>query len=198
LREQAEPVLDDVRRFSVLNLARQFHYEPRHATQVAHLATQLFDQLAERHDDGAAERGLLWAAAQLHDIGMAIDYRAHERHSEYLLLNGGLDGYSHREIALLALLVRAHRSGGAGTTPYDALLKRGDAQRLKRLAALLRLAEYLERGRRQAVRDVQCQFERGTLTLHLRTSGEASVEAWDAGRNVDLLEKAFKCKVVIE
>ena len=38
------------------------------------------------------ERELLWAAAMLHDIGTAVDYDDHHKHSRYLILNAGLPG----------------------------------------------------------------------------------------------------------
>ena len=37
----------------------------------------------------------------LHDIGVAVDYDDHHKHSRYLILNGGLPGYSPREVALM-------------------------------------------------------------------------------------------------
>ena len=198
LRRQAEPVLANVRRFGVLNLARQYGGDTPHCAHVARLAEWLFDALHDDRDDRDAERELLWAAAQLHDIGTAVDYRNHHLHSEYLLLNAGVDGYTHREIALLALLVRYHRNGGLAAYPFDDLLERGDAKRLARLVAILRLAEMLERGRRQVVTDLDYTWDGDTLRLHLHTAGDAEVEKWEAGRNLDLFQKAFGFRVEIE
>ena len=45
---------------------------------------------------------ILWAAAVLHDIGMAVDYDDHHKHTRYLILSGGLPGFSPREVALIA------------------------------------------------------------------------------------------------
>ena len=72
----------------------------------------MFDQLPhELHDLRAADREILWAASMLHDIGVSVDYHDHHKHSAYLILNGSLPGYTHREIALIALLARYHRKG---------------------------------------------------------------------------------------
>ena len=57
------------------------------------------------------ERELLWAAAMLHDIGTAVDYDDHHKHSRYLVLNAGLPGYTTRETALIGQIVRYHRKG---------------------------------------------------------------------------------------
>ncbi len=57
------------------------------------------------------ERELLWAAAMLHDIGIAVDYDDHHKHSRYLILNAGLPGFSPRETALIGQMARYHRKG---------------------------------------------------------------------------------------
>ena len=52
---------------------RQYHGTPAHTEHVATLALQMFDDARDRrlHDGDPAERELLWAAAMLHDIGVA-------------------------------------------------------------------------------------------------------------------------------
>jgi exopolyphosphatase/guanosine-5'-triphosphate,3'-diphosphate pyrophosphatase len=45
----------------------------------------------------------------LHDAGVMVDYNDHHRHGYYLVLNAGPPGFRHRELALVALLVRSHR-----------------------------------------------------------------------------------------
>jgi exopolyphosphatase/guanosine-5'-triphosphate,3'-diphosphate pyrophosphatase len=62
------PVTPDVRRFSVLNVARNYRYDEAHTGHVRFLAGRLFEQLQPLHDGGPAERELLDAAALLHDV----------------------------------------------------------------------------------------------------------------------------------
>src|SRR5262249_43919381 len=106
-----------------------------------------------------AERDLLWAACMLHDIGMNVDYNDHHRHSHYLILNSGLPGYTHRELALIALLTRWHRKGFASAGDLAGLLNRGDEQRLREMAALLQLAEQLDRSRDGSVRSIRLRWD---------------------------------------
>ena len=47
----------------------------------------------------------------LHDIGTAVDYDDHHKHSRYLILNAGLPGCSPRETALIGQMARYHRKG---------------------------------------------------------------------------------------
>lgn len=193
------PVTPDLREFSVLNVARFYGFQEAHAVHVRHLATRLFDQLAPLHNLGAWERELLSASALLHDIGLAIRYNDHHKHSQTLIVSSGLPGFTPREIALIALAARYHRKGTPATGEFAALLQPGDETRLLWLASLLRLAEYLERGRAGLVRDVRARWDKKALQLTLIADEHPAVEMWDAERNaLDLLALASGLPVRLE
>ena len=197
-RDLPYPVVPDLRAFSVLNLARFFDYQSSHAEHVKFLSGRLFDQLQPLHEMGALEREWLLAAATLHDIGTAIRYNDHHKHSQMLIASNGLPGFSPRETAMIALLTRYHRKGSPDGGEFEALLEKGDQQKLRQLAALLRISEYLERGRSSAVRDVQVKFDEKQLTLTL-VAENAEVELWVTRRNgVELMESAFEREVVLQ
>jgi exopolyphosphatase / guanosine-5'-triphosphate,3'-diphosphate pyrophosphatase len=187
------PLVDDVRRASVLNLAARYEVDAAHTEHVARLATSLFDELAAAglHAGDRWERELLFCAAVLHDIGMTVDYDDHHKHSRYLILNGGLPGFSPRELALIAQAARYHRKGMPELGELAPLAGEGDEKRLDRLAICLRLAEDLERSRDQSVRAAHVASDDGTIRLELEADGAASVERWAAQREVDLFDRAF-------
>jgi exopolyphosphatase/guanosine-5'-triphosphate,3'-diphosphate pyrophosphatase len=192
LAQQTPPILDHVRRFSINNLAYLYDYEEIHARKVQELSFALFDQLRLLHGYGAWERELLGYAALLHDIGVAVGYYDHHKHSAYLVFNSSLRGFTHREIVLLALLVRLHRKGTVNTNEFRAILADDDEERVLRLGALLRIAEYLERSKSQVVDDVQVQVgENGTVLVQVIANGDATVEIWDANRRANLFRTAF-------
>ena len=191
------PLFDDVRRSSVLNLAARYHVDPAHTEHVARLATSLFDQLAAAgvHPGDPLERELLVAACVLHDIGMSVDYDDHHKHSRYLILNAGLAGFAPREVALIAQAARYHRKGMPDFGELAPLTTDGDTERLDRLAALLRLAEDLERSRDQTVQAAHVAPDDGTIRLELEADGSASVERWAIEREVELFDRAFHRKL---
>ncbi len=193
------PVTPDLRDFSVLNVARFYGFQEAHALHVRHLASRLFDQLMPLHGLGAWERELLGASALLHDIGLAIRYNDHHKHSQTLIASSGLPGFAPREIALIALAARYHRKGTPAPGEFASLLHRGDETRLLWLASLLRLAEYLERGRAGLVRDVQAHHDKNGLHLTLIADEHPAVELWDAERNaLDLLSLAAGLPITLE
>ncbi|MEW6582706.1 MAG: Ppx/GppA phosphatase family protein, partial [Actinomycetota bacterium] len=176
------PVIPDVRRAAVLNIARIYRYEEVHAHHVAHLATRILEELtALGLDDGdEREREVLWAAGVLHDVGVLVDYNDHHKHSYYLVLNAGLPGFLHRELAMIALLVRSHRKAPPTPDPLGPVLPRGGDARLLRLASCLRIAEQLERGRTQVVTDVRCTLDGDTVRLGVVSTGDPSLAIWAA------------------
>lgn len=194
------PLFDDVRRQAVLNLASWYDVDPRHTEHVARLALSVFDQLAAAglHPGDAIERELLWSASVLHDIGMAIDYDDHHKHSRYLVLNSSLPGFSQREVALIGQAVRYHRKGIPALGPFTALMSDGDLAVLIRCALCLRLAEDLERSRDQVVDAVTVKIRPDRVTLRLRGGKDAvTVARWAAARERELFEIAFGRQLVV-
>jgi exopolyphosphatase / guanosine-5'-triphosphate,3'-diphosphate pyrophosphatase len=194
-------LFDDVRRASVDNLGHRFNTDPDHVARVAALSLEMFDGLgaAGLHDWGDAERELLWAACILHDIGTAIDYDDHHRHSHYLILSAGLPGFSPRELVLIGLIARYHRKGEPDASELGDLAQKGDGDRLRLLSAIIRLAEQLERSRDGAVREIDVGSRDGAVRLqaHVDPARDPSVPIWAARRNADLLERALGREVEI-
>ena len=195
------PLFEDVRHASVENLSERYRgHDLAHERHVAGLSLKIFDELekAGLHELGAKERDLLWAACLLHDIGTAVDYDDHHKHSRYLILNAGLPGYTPREVALIALIARYHRKGTPDAAPLGKLAKKCDSRRLDTLAGIVRLAEQLERSRDRSVTTVRVVANgNGAVTLEPETAADASVAIWSARRNADLLSDAIDRRVEV-
>lgn len=187
------PLFDDVRRASVLNLAGQYHADFTHVEHVARLALDMWDAVGEAgvHARDGVERELLWAAAMLHDIGTAVDYDDHHKHSRYLILNAGLPGFTPRETALIGQAARYHRKGTPTLGEFSALMREGDEGLLERISAMLRVAEMLERSRDQSVQAVRVEVADGRVELDLQADGDATIACWGAQGQGDVFEQAF-------
>jgi exopolyphosphatase/guanosine-5'-triphosphate,3'-diphosphate pyrophosphatase len=202
LEDRDPPLFEDVRRQSVENLAHRFNSDPEHVGHVARLSLEMFDGLAEAglHDYASEERELLWAACLLHDIGTAIDYDDHHRHSHYLILHAGLPGFTPRELVLIGLIARYHRKGDPDASELGDLERDDDPRRLDLLCGVIRLAEQLERSRDQSVAGVRIGSADGAVTLEPRQNGsgaDTSVAIWAARRNADLLAEAIERRVEV-
>ena len=191
-------LLQDVRGFSVRNLFARYPQPYGHTARVRHFCRQLFRALAPLHSYDKEEEQLLDEAALLHDIGMNIAYFDHHKHGEYLVMGSALPGMTHREQILLSLLVRYHRKGEPRVGSYKGVLEDGDAKRLLRLTAILRLTEYLERSRAGRVETLEIKLEPKQVRLVLQAAEEPWVEIAEAGKQNKLFQQAFGRELVVE
>lgn len=82
---------------------------------------------------------------------------------------------------------------------YESLLTRADEVLLVRLAAFLRLAEFLDRGRTAAVDDVLVSWDDDFVCLTLIADQYPAVEIWETQSNaLPLLEKAFGRRAILD
>ena len=198
----AHPALiDDVRTQSVDNLARRFGAADAHSRHVESLSLDLYDGLANAglFEPSKADRELLARACALHDIGVAIDYDDHHKHSRYLILNTGLPGYDQREMELISLITRYHRKGDPDVAPLGELAAEGDDRRLALLAGIIRIAEQLERSRDQSVHGLSVKLDDdGAVRLRANAGRGDAVAIWSARRVADLLASAVGREIEVE
>lgn len=148
-RSEAGVVREDLRAqvvSSAMALVRKYSADQTHARVVADLATQLFDALASEHGLGSQERLLLEVAGLLHDVGLFIGSRAHHKHSQYIISASEIFGLGHEHLEVVANVARYHRRAMPQKTHVSYMgLTRGQRNVVNKLAALLRLADSLER-----------------------------------------------------
>lgn len=185
-------------------LLARFETEPAHTLHVARLALELFDQLGTWHGHSLDERLILEAAATLHDTGWSQtqpDGSGHHKASAKLIREHPWVGLAAREIELIALVARYHRRAlpSADHEPYSAQSET-DRRRVRRLAALLRVADGLDRQHLQDVDGVEATVsDEGIeiVALARRNVNPAIVAAFkkadllelEAGRAVHVLQR---------
>ncbi|MGE3178821.1 MAG: Ppx/GppA phosphatase family protein [Vicinamibacterales bacterium] len=174
----------DIRRRSVIELAERCNYWRDHAQQIARLSCWLFDQTRSMHGLTDREREWLEYAALLHDVGVHISYDNHHKHSYYLIRNGDLRGFEPDEVETMALIARYHRRATPKRKhdPFGSLPRR-QRQTVRTLAAMLRLAEGLDRSHAQAITGLELHDRGEDALLQIRASGDAELEVWAAARH---------------
>ena len=177
---------------SVEGLARRCGWDEAHGRQVAGLACDLVDHTLPLHRLTVADRELLEYAALLHDIGEHVSNIGHHKHTAYLIQHGRLRGFSPEEVLVLASLARYHRNGDPKPAhePFGSL-NAADQDRVTKMAAVLRVADGLDRGHCGAIEGVDVELTDDRVRITLEGRGDADLEMWGARRKKALFERLY-------
>jgi exopolyphosphatase/guanosine-5'-triphosphate,3'-diphosphate pyrophosphatase len=162
---------------SAVTLGHKYGFDERHGMQVADLSIQLFRALQADHQLGVRHERILRIAAILHEVGLFINNRSHHKHSMYIILNSDLFGLSRMDMTLIALIARYHRR--ATPQPYHegySTLDRDHRMVVSKLAAILRVADAMDRNHMQQVRELSFARASGEFTIYVHDVQDLSLE----------------------
>jgi exopolyphosphatase / guanosine-5'-triphosphate,3'-diphosphate pyrophosphatase len=192
---EAQSVID-----ACVRLGRRYEFDEAHGQLVAKLAGLLFDDMQNVHQFGERERLLLRAAAILHDIGDFVRYDGHHKHSYYLIQHSDIMGLSPDERAIVANIARYHRKSPPDPShPNFRELDKDGRGKVRGLAAVLRIADALDREHRGKVDSVRGVVDRTKARLLLFVTGEPErdLEEWTVKAKSELLHDVYDLDAVI-
>jgi exopolyphosphatase/guanosine-5'-triphosphate,3'-diphosphate pyrophosphatase len=183
---------DESLRDAAVAIGIRFGFGEAHAEQVTRMALALFDDLAQVHQLPDSARALLEVAALLHDVGNAVNYQRHHKHSQYLIANSDLPGLSDRERQVIGCIARFHRRsppdlGHEGMGGLTA----GEARVVRKCSTLLRVADSFDRSHRQPISKISAAVKGRTVTVRLRSRHPIDLELWDAEHERKLFREVF-------
>ncbi len=200
-RLSKKPKLQDIRFESVKHLSLSCKYDQKHCNHVAKLALQIYDQLSEQLKLKNECREYLEAAAILHDIGYHISHSQHHKHSQYIISNSELLGFNENEIRIIANVARYHRKSHPKVTHKEFnLLNRKGKNIVRKLAAILRLADSFDRIHKQIVSAVHVSVKDNIIIFspEVKNNPDLELEKWSFNRRKSLFEEVFKMSAKIE
>lgn len=183
------------------SLLHKYDADRPHARQVVALSRVLFQGLKEHLGLPEQTREYLVLAAYLHDIGKFISNTAHHKHSEYVISSLNLFRLSDEEQRLIAAVARHHRGAAPGES-HQLYRSLGPERRIQvqKLAALLRIADALDRSHVQRIRRLRVEVKSGAaVELHVDCHEEPLLErmAFDERKRLfeDITGSALSLKV---
>jgi exopolyphosphatase/guanosine-5'-triphosphate,3'-diphosphate pyrophosphatase len=173
----------------------------RHVEQVLRLSQRLFEVLGKHLGCTPEDRELLEAAALLHDVGALVSYKGHHKHSYHHIAHDEELPHDPVQRLLVAVVSRYHpKAPPSKKHPEFAALKPEERARVRRVAAILRVADGLDRGHVTAVEAIRVRMLPGRLLLDVAprlASTDLKLELWGAQRKADLLEGLLDREVVV-
>ena len=181
----------EVIHFALL-LANRYKIDRGHSQQVRKLCTALFDSLQDLHKLSRHDRLLLNVAAVLHEIGTFISPKNHHRHGQYIILNSEIFGLSREDVEIIGLLARYHRHGAPTNRDSSyAELELPNRLRVQKLAALLRVADAMERAHSHRINNFTVRYNGRRLELLVAGVHDLTIENLAMRSKADLFTDIF-------
>jgi exopolyphosphatase/guanosine-5'-triphosphate,3'-diphosphate pyrophosphatase len=179
-------------RQTVEAMARRFAVPIKHARHVAASALKLFENLQQLHGLRPYYGKLLEAACYLYDVGHYINDTAHHKHSQYIVEHSGLPSFTDHERLLIAMLCRYHRKSMPNARHLNFEALDAEARRVVlNLIPIIRLADAMDRGKEQRVRQFDCALRNGAVNVTLRSEEDIDLEIWAARQAAPSFEQVY-------
>jgi exopolyphosphatase/guanosine-5'-triphosphate,3'-diphosphate pyrophosphatase len=147
-------------------LGEKFNYDRKHADAVSKYALEIFSSMKKIHGLKKRDRLLLRVASILHDVGQFLNNRQHHKHSYYLIKNSQIPGLSSNELELVAVIARYHRRGLPKASNVEYMQLEGEERvKVSKLAAILRVADALDRSHNSKFGTLNISFNSGRMIM---------------------------------
>ncbi len=200
MRTSAHQRMESERWTSVLELCRRYQQVPKAAEPVRGHAAQLFDALQRIHQLPPEYKLWLEAAAMMHDVGKFMNHQGHHRHTQYIIANSELYGFTPQQRAIVSAIARF--LGKSRPNALDRTMKAvapDEHGNVERAVVLLRLAMALNQDRASDVLRVKTAVypKRVVLQLTPGRSG-AALEMWSLRKEAGYFREVFRRELFTE
>lgn len=187
--------ISDVMTHSLNSLADFYGCYSAHTEHVVNLAVQLFKQLRVLHKFPRQYLKILKVAAYLYDTGKKVSFYNYEKHSGYVILNANVNGISHRDLVLASFV--AGNTSMEDINPFDwgkyrDLINDEDADSVRKMGIMLRIADALDRSLSSVVKGINCDILGDSVIMKTEVDGDASLEINSALKIGGDFRKIFK------
>lgn len=177
----------------------RYLYDKKHAQQVERLSLIIFDKIATSYGMGERERLLLRAACILHDIGKYICMRSHSIYTYQLIMSTDIIGLSETDKQIVALASYYHANRLFDKTNTRApQVPRELVPVVAKLAAIVRLADALDRSYGQKIHSCSVVLKGNSLRLLAASKEDLALEMWTFADKSSFFEEVFGIEPSLE
>lgn len=175
-----------------------------HPQEVRRLAMMIFDGVNETLKEMSnKQRIYLENAALLHDIGYYVDSKSHNKHSQKMILDYGLEDFNERQKEIISCVCRYHRGSLPDKKEHEVYCHFDKKERkiVKRLGGILRIADGLDRAHVNLIKKIRVNYdlENNITEIYLTPNNiDYRPDIFHAIRKKDLFELGFKTQVVFK
>lgn len=190
------------------NMAKRYMCQSVHSEQVETFVLQIFDTMKKYHGMGDRERLLLQIAVIIHACGKFISVRNSNECAYNIIMSTEIIGISHLEREIIANVVRYN------IRDFDYNMVRMEAELdsvtgkfsshkevtilIAKLTAILRLANSMDRGHKQKLKDCRMAVKDKTLVVSTDYHGDISLEAVSFEQKAAFFEEIFGIRPILK
>ncbi len=185
---------------SVLALCHHYGIDPKKQKAVVEHAVQFFDDLRSVHGLPAEYRLWLEAAAMMHSVGKFMNYQGHHRHTQYIIANSELYGFTPEQRLVVSAIARY--LGKSRPSPTDRILRMipiEEHTHVKRASLLLRLAVALHQDHASSALQFRLKVAPKRVSVVLDAGRRrADLELWSLRKEAPYFREVFTRDLLVE
>ena len=179
-------------------MAEHYESDMEHTKNVTHLSMEIFDSVRKISGSTPRDRLLLRVASILHDCGKFVNMMYGTDNSYYLILNTEIIGISEDEKRIIANAIRFNSS--VEVPDYSMVasqMSHVDYVRMLKMAAILRLANGMDRSHQQRIQDVRVTISGPELKIMANTIYDITLEQGMMENRSHFFEQIYGLKPVL-
>ncbi len=192
-RTSAHQHFEQERWTSVLEMCRHYGVEPKKQRPVVAHAVQFFEDLKSIHQLPAEYKLWLEAAAAMHSVGKFMNYQGHHRHTQYIIANSELYGFTPEQRLIVSAIARY--LGKSRPMPTDRVFRMIPVEQheyVRRAAILLRMAVALHQEQSSAALAFRTRVTAKRVTIELMPGRRrADLELWSLRKEAGYFREIF-------
>jgi exopolyphosphatase/guanosine-5'-triphosphate,3'-diphosphate pyrophosphatase len=200
LRASVHQKIESERWAGVLEVCRRYGIEQRQVEPVRQHVVELYRALARVHNLPEEYRLWLESAAMMQDVGKFMNHQGHHRHTQYIIANSEIFGFSPEQRAVVSALARY--LGKTRPDPMDRVMRTipvEEHMNVIRGIVLLRLAVALNQDRASATLRIRVHVYPKRIVLELAPGrGGAELEAWSVKKEAAYFRETFRRELFVE
>ncbi|MCL2407876.1 MAG: HD domain-containing protein, partial [Defluviitaleaceae bacterium] len=182
----------------VKSIADKYEVQHSHSDLLDRFAMKIFDKIRKLHGMGARERALLQCACYLHDVGKYIGATDHAVNSYNIVRSLDILGFNQQEMRILAAICLIHSTTNPDKYNQFHHMPDGEKTVTAKLAAILRLADALDRGDSQKIKDIEVTLDGENLTILATANKNIELEKWAFEIKGNFFNEVFGTKAVLK
>ena len=199
-RATAHRTMEAERWEGVLEVCKRYGFDPRKSEPERAHVRQLFDQLKAVHALPEEYRLWLEAAAMMQEVGKFMNHQGHHRHTQYIIANSEIFGFSPEQRAIVAAIARY--LGKSRPDPTDRPMRAVPVEEhlhVQRAVVLLRLAQALNQDRATAAVKIRVSVYPKRVVMDLAPQrGLADLEVWALKKEAPYFAEVFRRELFVD